>query len=639
MIINVKKYLLIGAKEELDSFFSKAQEKGIIEFIAPSGKKPFELPVEAQHLTHAIKILRKLPLKKPYEGPVEDHYACDVATQILDLKVSVGKLAEEKRLVEAEVFRVAPFGDFSLEDIDYIENEGKREIQFFCRKTAKRLLAELPESVFYIGTEYDLDYFIAVNSEITQYPDMIEMRIDRPLGELETHLSFIKESLHQLEAELKGFAGHIEVLQEELVEHLNEYHLIAAKKNVTYSMEDSIFAIEAWVPDNKVAALVSLIVGMAVHCEPILIEEKDRIPTQMENTGLKRIGEDLVQIYDVPAPTDKDPSSWVLFFLAFFSAMIVSDAGYGILFLAFVLYLKYKFPDLKGQGKRLIKLGAILSSACIVWGVLTASYFGIQIQPQNWISKVSALQYLAIQKADYHIAVKDDVYQDWITRFPNLSGSTGQEFVEQAIEQGPHGLKYAMLHTFSDNILLEFSLIVGIIHICLSLMRYVRRHLAGIGWIAFIIGGYFYFPFLLHATTIANFLGLVDKDTGTAIGLQLIYGGITLAILLALFQKRWKGIGEVSHVIQIFSDVLSYLRLYALGLAGTMMAETFNNMGEGIGLVAGALIILLGHSINISLGSMAIVVHGLRLNFIEWYHYSFEGGGRLFKPLIRLKFK
>ena len=67
------------------------------------------------------------------------------------------------------------------------------------------------------------------------------------------------------------------------------------------------------------------------------------------------------------------------------------------------------------------------------------------------------------------------------------------------------------------------------------------------------------------------------------------------------------------------------------------MAETFNELGEAVGFAAGAFVILLGHGVNISLGIMAGMIHGLRLNFIEWYHYCFDGSGRLLRPLMRLK--
>lgn len=638
MIINVKKYLLLGAKEEIDRFFSRAQTQGIIEFISVSGKKAIELPPEAQHLVQAIKILRKLPVKKTYEGDPDRALANDIAERILELKAEVEKLSEEKRMVEAEISRVAPFGDFSIDDIDFIERESGREIQFFCMKTAKSHMTNFTDEIIYVGTDYDLDYFVTVNRSHKTYPDMIEMRIDRPLGELQTHLTFVKESLHQMEAELKGFAGHIDFLNDALIEHLNDHHLNIAKKDLAFPLENSLFAVEAWVPENKTNILFSVIDGMAVHCEPILIEETDKIPTYMENKGPQKIGEDLVKIYDIPASTDRDPSGWVFWFFALFFAMIVADGGYGLLYLAIALYVKFKYPVLKKQGQRFVRLALILSTACVLWGVVTSAFFGVQVQPKSWLGKISLLQVLAVKKAEYHLEHQDEVHKEWVAKFSNLTNAkTGQEFLDGAITNENGKIDYVMFDAFSDSILLEFSLIIGVIHIAFSFLRYLFRSWAGIGWIAFMVGSYLYFPETLHATSLLHFLGIVDKQIGIEIGLQLIYTGVAVAMFLALLQKRLSGLEEIANMIQVFADVLSYLRLYALGLAGSIMASTFNEIGQDIGLLFGWIVILFGHSVNILLGLMAGVIHGLRLNFIEWYHYCFDGGGRLFNPLIRLK--
>lgn len=640
MIIPVKKYLLIGSKLDLDQFFARAQNKGIIEFISPHGKKPTELPSVAQHLFHAIKILRKLPFKKKYDGEGDLDYAREVADRILELKAEVEKLSEEKRYLDAEISRVAPFGDFSMDDIDFIERESGVEIQFFCMKTAKSHVANFTDEIIYVGTEYDLDYFITINPEPRSYPDMIEMRIDRPLGELQTHLSFVKESLHQIEAELKGFAGHLEFLQEAFIEHLNVHNLASAIKDVSYPLDNALFAIETWIPNNKLTTLYAIIDGMAIHCDPIKVEESDKVPTYMENKGIQQIGEDLVHIYDTPATTDRDPSGWVFWFFALFFAMIVADGGYGLLYLGIAIYIKFKHPDLKGHARRFLKLCFVLSTACVLWGCVTASFFGLNITPKNWLGKISVLKYLAEQKAEYHFEAKDDVYEGWIAKFPALSSAkTGEEMIEAAVVEEKGAPSYVMFNLFCDSILLEFSLLIGVVHVAFSFLRYLFRNWSGIGWIAFMVGGYLYFPETLNATSLLHFLGFINKPDAVEVGLQLIYCGMSVALILALIQKRMSGLGEIANVVQVFGDVLSYLRLYALGLAGAVMAETFNQLGMDVGFVLGAIVTLLGHSVNIVLGLVAGVIHGLRLNFIEWYHYSFDGGGRLFKPLMRLKFK
>ncbi|MFI5334418.1 MAG: V-type ATPase 116kDa subunit family protein, partial [Chlamydiales bacterium] len=469
-------------------------------------------------------------------------------------------------------------------------------------------------------------------------PKMIEMRVNRSAKQLHDQQTFVKESLHLLEAELKEFAGHIDFFQGTLVELLNDYHLDAAKKEVQFPLGQTLFVVEAWIPENKVHAVFSMINGMAIQIEEIATDEKERHPTYIENKGAPRLGEDLVLIYDTPSAQDQDPSGWVFWSFIFFFALIVNDAGYGLLFLLAGLFLRYKFPKAKGMGKRLIKLTLALSVSCILWGVTTASYFGMEFSPQSKISNYSLLGFLAEKKAAYHLEKKDDVYDYWVKEFPQASSAKDTRlFLQDASRQREGRLVYETFDAFKDNILLEISLFIGVIHICLSLIRYLKRHLAGIGWIFFLIGGYLYFPSVLHCTSLLHFTGIVDKSVAALMGIQLIYGGVGIAVLLAFIQKRLKGFSEVTTLVQVFADVLSYLRLYALALAGAMMASTFNDLGKNVGLVAGVFVILLGHTVNILLAIMAGVIHGLRLNFIEWYHHSFEGGGRLLKPLKKIR--
>lgn len=639
MIIDVHKYLVLGTEEDLDLFFDRAQQHGFMEFIAPITKKSVELPNDVHNLLIANKILRKQPVRKKYEGLWEISYANYIAKRIIELRDEIERLTEEKRLVEAEIHRVAPFGDFSMEDIDFIEKEGNKKIQFFCMKSDKSHKTSFGDEVIYIGTEYDLDYFITINSEAKSYLDMIEMRVDRSEAELKNHLNFIKEAIHDLEGELKSYAGHIDFLHEALLEQLNTYHLDQAKKEVSHPLSSSgLFSTETWVPKSKETLIHSLLEGLSVHCERIKTEENDRVPTHMENSGLNRLGEDLVRIYDIPATTDKDPSGWVFWFFALFFAIIVADGGYGLLYLAVAIYMKYKFPTLKGQSKRFLKLVTILSCFVIGWGILTSSFFGLKIDRNSFLGRLSPMQYMVEEKAQYHLDKKDDVYDFWVHDYPQLKNvTTGDEFLSAVVKEKGESKVYVASDAFSANILLEFSLLLGVIHLSFSFIRYLWRNWAGLGWIAFMLGGYLFFPIKLHATSMVQFMGWIDAATAREIGLQLIYTGLGVAVFLALIQKRLKGIGEIVNVVQVFADVLSYLRLYALALAGSIMAATFNDMGVAIGLLGGFVVIIVGHGVNILLGMMAGVIHGLRLNFIEWYHYSFEGGGRLFNPLKLLK--
>jgi V/A-type H+-transporting ATPase subunit I len=229
-----------------------------------------------------------------------------------------------------------------------------------------------------------------------------------------------------------------------------------------------------------------------------------------------------------------------------------------------------------------------------------------------------------------------ELYQHYQEQFPAIrQAQNGEEFLFAASLERDGKVVYVARDQFSDDLLLEFSLVVGIFHLSIAFARYAKRNLAGIGWIAFMIGGYLFLPTsLLDATSILHFMGWVSKSFAHLLGIGLLWSGAGLAILFSMIQNGvLKGMMEPLQAIQIFGDVLSYLRIYALGLAGVIVASTFNSLGMKFGFLAGVLILISGHALNIALSVMAGFVHGLRLNFLEWYHYCFEGGGKRFNPL------
>ena len=131
MIEDVVKYFIMGTEASTDQFFEKAQDQGFLEFISVAPKKPMEAPVTVQNLIAAHKILRKQPVREPYQGGGDLHLAMQVSERIIELKEDLEKLSEEKRVLDTEIVRVRPFGDFSMEDIAYIEKETGRKVQFF----------------------------------------------------------------------------------------------------------------------------------------------------------------------------------------------------------------------------------------------------------------------------------------------------------------------------------------------------------------------------------------------------------------------------------------------------------------------------------------------------------------------------
>lgn len=639
MRYDVKKYLFIGLEEEREGFYKAAQNVGIIHFIENGTTSTKEIPEEITATITAIKILRSLPVLEQVE-PEDAGAADDISHKILTLKHSLEALAEQSRTLRLEIERIAPFGDFSPEDLAFIEREGKRKIQFFFGRQGSAAELELPDEVIYVTSAHGLDYFVAINPEPKQYKRLVEIRIEQPIGALRKQRHDIEQQLHHDEHELKTYAKYNHFLHQILIHKLNHYHLRTAKNAADPALENTLFTAKGWVSVNKVEELLELTSRYNIYLSEIVIEPTDAVPTYLENYGINRMGEDVIHIYDTPSITDKDPSLWVLLSFAFFFAFIIGDAGYGTLFLGVALYLRYRFSKgLHGVKRRVLNLVTLLCFACIAWGVLTTSFFGISFSPDSPIRKVSLLTWLVEKKTAYHMEHHDEVYQYWVAKYPQLSSvKDPAEFVRRAATVREGNVKYDLMAKFSDNIMLELALLIGIVHIIISLARYMNRNWAAIGWIAFIIGGYLYLPHYLQGTSILYFVFDLNREEAAREGIYLLTGGLSVAIILSIIKHKLLGLTEVMTSVQIFADILSYLRLYALALAGAIISETINDSAVSLSFVLGGVLILAGHAINMVMAIMSGLIHGLRLNFLEWYHYSFEGGGKRFRPLKKVDF-
>jgi V/A-type H+-transporting ATPase subunit I len=637
VIVNVDKCLVIGVKKDLDLFFEKAQQEGLFEFISQA-KKQQQYPKFVQDIITAIKILNKEG-DKSLEAYGKEYSLQELVNRIIYLKNTLEKYKEEQRVLAQEILAISHFGDFSFETIEDFQRDSHRVFQFFFRGKNKRDLPLPSEELIYISSDLHSDYYIGIHEEAKFFPDFVEMRFDKEASLLKAKLEQIEYDLKVYAQELKQLIGYKDFLNESLLNEVNKYSLQSSKKHTVDHFDGEVFSVEAWIPEEDFSKALKLVEDLDVHIEKISIETADRIPTCMKNKGYKRVGEDLVQIYDIPSHTDKDPSLFVLVAFSIFFAMIVADAGYGFVYLLLSLLAWFKIKKKSEAITRINKLFFLISSCCIVWGIMIGSYFGIALSPENPLQRVSVLQELILQKASYHMKMQDEVFRDLSVKIgKNAVINSPLDFVVSIKKGSGSFVSYPIIEEFNNSILMEIAILTGVIHIIISLLRYGRRNFSSFGWVLFIIGGYLFFPSMMSdATSLFHFLGIIPKKGGAEVGKQLVFLGVGLAWVLALIQHKKKGLEEPLKSIQIFADILSYLRLYALSLAGIIMAGTFNQMGQEVGYVFGFFIILAGHVLNMIIGIMGGFIHGLRLNFLEWYHYCFEGSGKLFNPLRILK--
>jgi len=638
MIVKVKKYLFIGAREDIHRFFRRAQRRGCIEFLSSGGEGPLSLPDKVRKSLLALKILRSESVRSCPPPVDQEECAMDqVIDSVIETKRSLEQEEEREKELLEEIDAFSPLGEFSMQEVNALREETGYSFQFFCGKFRDIPLDEL-DQCFLISEEREADYFLSVCKQPRLYPGCVELHPSRSLRELREEYLASRRRKEKYQGKLRESVGYLDLLEKHLKGSLNHHHLIEAIHKVDYHMDDSLFSIEGWVPSHQESKLFPLLEGLAIVVEEGFVGKGEKVPTCFKNRGYGAVGEDLVRVYDTPSTEDKDPSIWVLWAFVIFFSLAISDAGYGLIYLIAAVVLKKCFPCAREGARRFFRLLTMISFSCLVWGILSCSYFGLDFRPNHPAHRLSVLSWLSQKKAEYHLSHRDRTYQLWVSRFPHLSEvNTASDFLLTGVETHEDVARFVIFDDFRDIIFMEIALWIGAIHICIALCRYLPYRYANFGWVLAIAGAFLLFPEWLHATSISHFMGWVRPSYGCVLGKQLLFGGMGLALFLSFFQRGWRGCTEVTRPIEIFSDVLSYLRLYALGLSGMILASTFNDMGRKIGLVPGVIVVLIGHGINIIVGAMGGTIHGLRLNFIEWYHHCFQGGGRVFNPLRLLK--
>jgi len=324
-------------------------------------------------------------------------------------------------------------------------------------------------------------------------------------------------------------------------------------------------------------------------------DEDEEVPTLVRNPKWIRIIDPVMAFLGtIPGYNELDISLWFLVFFALFVAMLIGDAGYGLIYLGVTMLARRKFR--KAPAEPFI-LMYVLSAATILWGVLSGTWFGSET-----IANIPFFAALVIPA---------------ISSFDLTKGG------------------------FNDNqfLLIGLCFKIGAVHLTLAHALAAAKEsnspkaIAEIGWISIIWG--------LYCLTGSLVLGQPFPPLGG----WLIGVGSGLVLLFANFQKNvLKGVGATLvefplALIGGFSDVVSYLRLFAVGYTSLVLASSFNQMALGDGVkgplaaIGAALILLLGHSLNLVLAGMGVVVHGIRLKMLEFSgHVGNEWSGTEYRP-------
>jgi V/A-type H+-transporting ATPase subunit I len=551
------------------------------------------LLARVKKLDLVIKAIRR------YRG-VKEALTADVADEDL-VPYAEAKLSEiqevESRTAALERLRgdLSLWGNFDLGTVRALEAAGLciRRYRMDAGKWEKfrppddlllEVVAEKQGVLFYTvstGTPPDIPQASAL-----PWPEL-------SLEEANKELRGLSERMHRLSAELSGVAARAEVMKTQMVAALNEATYTGHM--ATLHTEPYLYGLQGWIPSEQEAAFLEKVQASGLPLRIVTREPLDdeEPPILLKNNWFIERIEPLLKLYKLPKYRDLDPSYFFAPFMILFFGLCLGDVGYGVAFYIISHFIDRKLGD-KVEGLPLVmKLCKAFSISAILVGVITGSVFGYNFENRSWIL------------LDVSPGVGD----------PML-------FFYLALGMGVTQLSVCyLLAAFQEPT---------------WLMKFQKLGLLGVLW-----GG---------VTLIARSIWFAAPSS--ALNQPLYYFGVgcaALGVLLTLFfasdHKNWflrigLGLWNVYGLTGIVADLLSYARLFGLGIATGAIASVMNQLalmvfqaaGPVIGGVIGFLIIIVGHTFNLLLSILGSTVHSARLHFVEAFKIFFEGGGLPYKP-------
>jgi V/A-type H+-transporting ATPase subunit I len=586
-IVSLVKVTLYGHTDDRQQILSDLQRFGCLHLIplAPV-RETLTTGGPSSRSREALRFLSSCPNQRRQVRDLKKFNAHEIEAQTLALLDRSQDLEAERDFLMGRIANLKPWGEFSFPPREALNN---LRLWFYIVPHKDMQQLEATDLIWEVVFRDNRFCYVVVISE-NQPVDMPVKRVrtgGKSLSQLENRLEDVEIELEDIQAERAGltrwcrlFAGSIHRLEDK-----------AAVKEVveqTYA-EDPIFALQAWTPEKQVARLQQYANDQGLVIETAAPQPEETPPTLMQNPRALAGGQDLVSFYTTPHYWLWDPSMIVFFSFAVFFAMIFADAGYSAI-LALIVVGLWKKMGRSDAGQRFRILLATMVAAGVVYGVVVGSYFGIS----------------------------------------------------PAENSLPGRLKIIDMMNF--DLMMQLSIFLGVFHLvvanAVSAWHFRRSIRAAIplAWAIIFLGA----VALWQAVSQGETLGFLKPY-----GLSAMILGIASVVLFTspegpLWKRLLKGLGGLTGLSNAFGDALSYLRLFALGLASESLAVTFNGMAgqvkealPGIGILFASLIVLLGHTLNFVLSLSSGFIHGLRLNFIEFFRWSIPEEGRPFTAFAR----
>ena len=602
MITKMKKLTFLVHHKDYDAFLNSLRALGVVHVVEKQQGVAEDVELQesirqSDRLQRTIKLLQNQKHEKSVtivkEGGTSSR-GLQVVDEVDRLLAEHGKLTQQLQTYAKEKDTLEVWGNFEPENIRRLKEAGYVVGFYSCQEGNYKeeweneyhamIMNIVSSKVFFItltiaGQEIDIDAEqVKLPSNSLTRMKKLHSETEEAISKNEKRLVELSESdLPSLKAALKELQGHIEFSKVVL--------------STEQTVGDKLRLLEGWAPASAKLEIEAYLNDAQVYYEISDPVPGDNVPIQLNNKGYFSWFEPICKLYMLPKYNELDLTPFFAPFFMVFFGLCLGDSGYGLFLLLGATGYRLIAKKISPSMKSILSLIQVLAVSTFFCGLLTGTFFGASI---------------------YNIELP---------------------FIQR--------MKHAVF--MDNNDMFRLSLILGAVQIMFGMMLKAvnqtiqfgfKYAVATIGWIV-----------LLLSMAFSTLLPKVMPMGSTAHWIVLGISGVMIFLFNSPGKNIFLNIGlglwdTYNMVTGLLGDVLSYVRLFALGLSGGILAGVFNSLAVGMSpdnVIAGpivmVLIFVIGHSINIFMNVLGAMVHPMRLTFVEFFKNSgYEGGGKEYKP-------
>lgn len=602
MVAKMRKFTFLAYHRDYNTFLNELRDLGLIHVVgtdtaAEESEKLNEFLTTIKQLREARHVLEKTIDKKSevsFNQP-DIEFGKKIPRRIEHIQNEKALLNQQLQVSVKEREILQPWGYFDPENIQRLKKEGYHLDFFIVPDNQYNSQWETLYDAVIIKRETSRTYFVTVtknnrvadelNLESVKIPEVSLYQLNDLIGSLREKVHLQNEKLKELSSDLPSVTAAIEELERKI-------SFTRVLQSTTSLADDKLMLLQGWAPVDNEKEIAGYLESKAVYFEVSDPMPGDDVPIKFKNNKFARLFEPIAELYMLPKYNEIDLTPYFAPFYMVFFGLSLGDIGYGLFLLSAATAAKiFQKSKLSSTMKAILSLVQILGASTMVTGLLTGGFFGFNLYNID---------------APFVQALKNNVF-------------------------------------FDNNRMFMLSLVLGVVQIlfgmCMKAANRIKQQgfkyaLSTMGWIGLLVSvivasmfpgvfpmfGTIHLIVLIPALLLIYFYNTPDKNPFMNLGIGL-----------------WETYNMATGLL---GDVLSYVRLFALGLSGGILASVFNSLAEGMSPdnaiakpIVYLLIFLIGHAINIFMNTLGAIVHPVRLTFVEFYKNSeFEGGGKKYKP-------